>query len=387
MVKAYIHAGLGKCGSSALQTSLSRNPVIESGNQIFKYIAISEGGNILSGSDLTKHASKLPHGYVSSINGPKITSLPENALNKLANNLDNISPGNESLIISEEGWFQHIELFSQVNFFKKINLNSTIIIYIRPPAEWLNSAWWQWGAWTGLPFPRWLRRNINNIKWDELVKKWKETANVNKVIIRLLPEEIVTDFCQLLEIPLLETSRHNRGIPGSLLRLYQRQSFLRPGPHDSEIDFILARYLKLNNDGTPWILKTNALESIIEKTRKCCENMMQFMDSESSKNMVDDPRWWTATAYTDKKLQPVYPQKVNRKKLQNLSNSMDQVLAKLESENREILPSNPLENDITTNSTESGINRHENDEITALDKEIITKIKQIIKLDKLIRSQ
>jgi hypothetical protein len=94
----------------------------------------------------------------------------------------------------------------------------------------------------------------------------------------------------------LNSVRSNTGLPGDVLRLMQRhQSLLRPGPHDSEIDFVLERCLGRRGDPTPWVLSREQIEFLIEHYRAPNLGLMSLMDMQDpaqARRMRADDRWW-----------------------------------------------------------------------------------------------
>ena len=334
MTKAILHIGAGKCGSSALQTALSMQPDL--GDGFSHYASICSNGSLLSGSALEESAAHNPYGYSSSINAPELVSLSAGKTKALSEHLSHAARSQGRIILSNEGWINDADLFNKSDIIRRLGIECEVVCYVRPQVEWINSAWWQWGAWTAAPLARWVRNSLRSVDWHEKISKWSDVRGINKISVRLLPEDIVSDFCGLLGVAALPASQNNTSLPGSILRLFQGHSCLRPDAHSSAIDFILSRYITVEDDPTPWVLGPNIIEKIISETRVSNERLLNLLDKESRKAMADDPRWWDSSAYSARNKEPVLRKRIPYEQLDSVAAQALEAVWKLDQENRQL---------------------------------------------------
>lgn len=298
MTSAVLHIGFGKCGSSALQEALSKHPSLgNSPERPIEYVSLTPDG-ILSRSELFYVARRNAFGYESSVAAHELAAFEDAELASMAQVLAPLI-GNSGgrVILSNEGWVNERKSFEESGLLTALGLECEVVAYARPPVEWINSAWWQWGAWTGAPFDRWLNGTLGKVQWADMIEPWQRLPGVEKITARLLPDDVVADFSGLLGVSSPDVGRPNTSLPGSVLRLYQRHSELRPGPHRSAIDFVLARHLRGLGGQTPWILDSKTIERIIEATRDSNFRFLEYLDVDSREQMRADPRWWDPAAY------------------------------------------------------------------------------------------
>ena len=232
-------------------------------------------------------ASKL-YGCSTSVNAKAIASISPLKLKGLSKQLSEVSGAGGRVVLSYEGWINDSEIFNKSRILSKSKVKSEVICYIRPPVEWINSAWWQWGAWAEVPFQYWINGTLRYACWYDRVMAWNEVDGVEKVTVHLLPKDIVSDFCQILGIPPIQTSRSNAGLPASVLRLYQKSKQLRSGPHNSAIDFMLAHYLKESGDPALWVLGPKLIDKMIFRTRESNLKLLEMLRKEPRVEMEHD---------------------------------------------------------------------------------------------------
>lgn len=318
-MKIFLHVGMPKCGSSALQTYLSHNPSIVCGDDKFDYAVIRPGGSLISGNTLIEEAASSAFRYAATIPAERINKMSRKSQNKFMNEVGLLSEHADGLIISSEGWGQKAELFNDECIFNNAEFDTHVIMYVRPQVSWVNSAWWQWGAWTDRPLARWLRANKDSANWFLSASKWREKRWVNDLTIRVLPSSIVDDFATILGAEFQDELIHNKSLPGSMLRIFQRNRGLRHNAHDSSIDFILARHLELDQVATPWVIPPNLVEKLIDYFRDDNDRLMALLSPEQSEIMSNDDRWWSPNAYDSLVHEKAGPIKANAVELESIT--------------------------------------------------------------------
>src|SRR5262249_46899346 len=148
--------------------------------------------------------------------------------------------------LSNEGWGNEYAEFAEQRLLERLDIDAEIVLYVRPQVAWCNSAWWQWGAWNRNTFARWLDKQLMRIQWETIRAGWQAVPGVRAVHVRLLPEDILADFCALVGLDPLPPAVINASLPEPVLRLFQRHRELRGGPHESALEFSIARHLRLD---------------------------------------------------------------------------------------------------------------------------------------------
>lgn len=312
-----LHIGAGKCGSSSLQASLSAQPVLHGADgRTYEYFAIIGGGKVLRGNDITANARSSIHSYTSSID----LGAPQNAAH-IAQGLKTILAfeGENIPLLSNEGWVNRPKVFAEEIIPHLGRCDIRAILYIRPPLDWLNSAWWQWGAWTGLDFETWATASSRHILWARLVRLWHEMDNVSQVDIRLATTDVVADLGGVLKADLPKAEIANSSSDRLYLRMLQRHRVLRPDPHQSALDFVFGKWAPGPKEPTPWVIPEDFGTQVLEKARPNYETLLRRVSPEIAQQIKDDPRWWSYEPYCDRQLEPAAPAPLTTKEYAEFS--------------------------------------------------------------------
>lgn len=302
-----LHIGAGKCGSSSLQHAFSMVPDFSGKDRTYRYCAFDAGGNLLSGQKLTTRAQTNSFGYVTCPTVPPLENL--SAFRKAARRLDGMISSGHTPILSNEGWIYAAPDFANSALFSGSGLRPLVTAFVRPPLDWLNSAWWQWGAWTGATLERWLDVAWHRADWGRHLTAWSGVVGVEKVSAQILGEDVVSQFHDSLDShPPQSTARYNTALPEGVLRFYQRNRRYRPGPHDSEIDFLLARHLTHSRDilaeSVPWVIPPGLCQKISDRLTPRLDTVAPFLSSDDAERLGSDPAWCNPEFYADRELSP-----------------------------------------------------------------------------------
>ena len=298
MRKVIVHVGAGKCGSSALQEWLSNNPelVTQEGEKIL-YGALAANGEIRVKNDVTLIAEKSPFQYAASV---LLSSLQEDFVSqrKLESRIASLQA--DILILSCEGWVNEAEKAKKAFACLK-GYEIEVLVYIRSPVYWLNSAWWQWGAWSKVEFSNWLNIAIESTYWVDFIESWRRVDCVDRVHVRLFPADIVLDFLEAYNIRSASTSsgKSNTSLPSSVLRFYQNYPELRPAPHDPRIDFSLSRRLSISGSRPDWIINRGQVVKILNTTEPYNTRLLDDMREDQVQLLLEAPEWWSIEAYKE----------------------------------------------------------------------------------------
>ncbi len=304
--RAVLHVGMSKCGSSALQTMLSLQPELApvAAAAPARYVVLPKDGALVTGEGIGGIARRVPCGYAISARADDLGAMGWARIALLRRELARAAGDGARLVLSNEGWAQEYADFTAGRFLERLELDCSVLIYVRPQVEWCNAAWWQWGAWTGLGLPRWIGRQHERMQWSRVVEGWRRVPGVRDVRVRLLPPGIVEDFCSAIGVASPGEMIANRSLPGVVLRVFQRHRRLRPGAHDSDIEFAIARHLELPRSRTPWVVPPEVAERVITRCHDSNVELLAQLEPEQRERMRADAAWWDPTHFTSRRLLP-----------------------------------------------------------------------------------
>ncbi|MCA8884191.1 MAG: hypothetical protein KDA50_10685 [Rhodobacteraceae bacterium] len=295
-----LHVGAPKCGSSSLQATLSEAPDFQSrSNHPYSYVALTPQGRLLRSEKLTSSAHRTVFGYAAS---PDIA--PDDTPAWLSQGADPIRQLVEegiTPILSAEGWINRAKRFREAEFLTGAKLTAHVIVFIRPPMEWLNSAWWQWGAWSNTTVERFVRANVEAARWNMLVTSWLRLPGVKKVTVRLADSDSVKGFFDILDVEPPVQKRTNSGIPASLRYFMTRNREFRASPHEPATEFAAARQLNWT-EPTPWVIDTPLAGFVIRHLTQANKNLLDKFSAEDRAKVEQDPRWWDLDLYSARAL-------------------------------------------------------------------------------------
>ena len=277
------------------------------------------------------HPAKSAVGYRASANARRIAAFDHTQFSALGRQLDAVEV--DTLVLSSEGWLPQASLFERA--FRIWQKPMRVIAYVRPQANYLNAAWWQWGAWEDVGLEAWLTQRLPASFWSVPLAEWRDTPFVEELSIRLLPEEVVGDFLAALGVTrhVPPSVRINTSLPAPILRLFQRNRKLRPTKYAAEIDFALARHVAYRGSA-PWVLARKTVEDIIAKARPSNEQLLHMLRPDMAEKMRSDPRWWDADAFAGEKVEPWEPQPPKVEELERLSLAMAEAILRMDGEIR-----------------------------------------------------
>ena len=345
--RLYLHVGFGKCGSSSIQAFLSNNPdfLCVNGDTLV-YAALMQN-QLIYGHELVKQAKLSPYHYKNSVSLATLKPAPKDYFASAVGDQLLTLLADKAVVLSQEDWHQEADYWQEVDIFRQNSIDVTAIFYLRPPVTWINSAWWQWGAWSGLDFEDWLLQTIDNIVYVNSIRKFSKIDWINKIEVRLLGKDLLTDFAHLLNIDLSNTQGLqtviNRSLPNGILRLYQTHPHLRPNPHASSIDFMLENFLQLDGT-TDWVLTPDHITRIIKKSRNSNLALLDFLDQPSQAQLLADARYWDSSAYVGMSTRPPSGIKPTYEELEQIAlagvTAVKSLVAQQNRRNTEVNPEN-----------------------------------------------
>lgn len=310
-----LHVGGAKCGSSAFQTALSAHDRLTAPDTPgLVYAALHVRRGLLHGAALRDLARKRGFGYISSMPAQDLQKMDRADRQRLLTELRGLLAHNDHVVLSNESWLPRHNAMAQSGFLDGLDQPFAVFAAVRPQIEFINSGWWQWGAWKTTSFGDWTTRRHPQVLWHRHLRKWQADPACAGLAVRLLSRDIVGDFLSaygLTPDPELPQGRAaNVSLPGELLRLFQRHPGLRSGPGKAEMDFILSQF-RLGDGPTPWIVDPDMARQIIDGSRADNEALCTMLPEDQATRMRNTPGWWSADAYADRPLQSPLPQPVS----------------------------------------------------------------------------
>ena len=311
-MKVFIHIGFGKCASSSIQTTLSQNPVIDiSKNKKLHYICITPN-EVITGRHITDRAARTPFGYLSSANASNLLANAEKLSEKLSRVFSSL-PQDDIALLSCEGWCREPAELAKVVALTEPGVDCSFIAIVRAPVSWINSAFWQWGAWSSASQDEWIMRfGIKGASWAsslDKVKKYFPLAEFNVVPITR-GVDVSREMFSIAGVPIdriasIKIVRNNISLPLEILHMYLRFPELREGPHDSAIDFRIGRLIKPSTlqllTASAWAIKQDQISSILTTTAPEIDRLCShYFNKEATALIRADSQWIDSETYKTK---------------------------------------------------------------------------------------
>jgi hypothetical protein len=303
-----LHIGAGRCGSSSLQTLLSQQPfwTADDASQRYEYVCILPDGNLLRGAHLRRTAKSFPEGFCVSVGAEAAFAGDEAVLVRLSGQLRSMIDDGITPIASWEGWLTQPHFFAKHDVFRRLGVAAKLIAFVRPQLPWLNSAWWQWGAWSGQEFRQWVEASRPKARWATLLASWREVPGVASLETHMARRDVVKTLFASLGVSPPELARRNKGEDPVVLRLLQNApDHIRS--RRSSLGFVLERWLpELGKNGAPWVFTPDDAAALIEGYRADNERLLNLVSPEAKRDMLAEPEWWDANTFANRRVSSAY---------------------------------------------------------------------------------
>jgi hypothetical protein len=319
-----------------LQTALSRNPTFEGGNgAAYKYVCIDlPGTQLLRDAELVGAAHASPQQYACSRPGP--TWAPDKGtIESLRQQFDGLLAGGFTPILSWEDWINEAGMFSELRILPRLGLNAKVIVFIRPQIPWINSAWWQGGAWSGLDFEGWLSRAVPMLGWAELIESWQAVPGVESVDVYAATRDVVATFYRAIEAEPPVSGMSNVSLDTAILRFFQRNPKFR-SEQAPENDFVLQRCLAAGAKRTPWVVPQAKIAELIDYFHPSNERLLALVSPNERRLIENDPGWWDADAYRDREAVPPGPIEAELADIEDLARRAIEAVVTLDAQVRSL---------------------------------------------------
>lgn len=290
-----LHLGAPKCGSSALQTALSLQPALVDGaGRRHVYLAPPETdpeAPVLTGRKLTVAAGRGSRGYVNWPAAPGVeTRSAQGYWRHLDATLGKARASDTVPIMSNEGWIAQAAAFSQALPGRLEGMVAAA--FVRPPVDWLNAAYWQWGVWSGISIDQWIAGAGKRYRPGRWLADWAALPGL-RLVVRPSGGDVVASFAEAFDLDLVARSRANTAAPPALIGLMLRHRRFRPDPHMPAVEFIFGRWCRVAQTGADrlWAIRPHHLEQIAAATRADVDLLLTSVLSAEAEALSADPAW------------------------------------------------------------------------------------------------
>ena len=298
MIHCVLHIGIGKTGSSALQTYLSRSPELSTPRS-HRYVVIDGAGGVFDGEHIRARASSRPLQYLAST--PHLWKLE--GLEEIGKRLGALGK-HSVLVLSQEGWSRRGRDCLEAQGLQRMGVRAQVVAYVRPQIEWFNSGWWQWWTWQEefkTPADVLERWRNEFLCWRKQLDWWARNPNVSELTVRLYRRDTISDFLKVVGAT-AEAQASDLAMNSSLSPLHIKMLKFVPhlrGPHTSQVDSVLRKYLP-STEPSPWALRPEDMQRIVEGCHEDNKALMELLSPEDAEEMRHDPRWWSIEPYRER---------------------------------------------------------------------------------------
>jgi hypothetical protein len=256
MKELIVHIGGSKCASSSIQNLFTQNALFHKDGRSFKYIGYDANDKIINSNIIAEESNFPPHFFTTNISAePK----------KLKTQLKSVIKDKcDVAIISNEGLANPEWLTDEAfDCFASNKFEISIYYAVRRHDHWLNSSWWQWGAFSETSLDRWIENEKLSAKYLG-VEKWLKLPNIKEFHCVDLQDGPVEIIATKLGIVNYDKSVINSASSAEMLRfLIKNKSNLNRTVHSPLIEFILNNELNYSGEKPPFVISREKQISIL----------------------------------------------------------------------------------------------------------------------------
>ncbi len=312
--RCILHIGAPKCGSSALQAALSAAPDHKDrSGQRYRYVGTGTvEGKIypLYGGVVRRLGRSSEFGYSCwpNLRGPNLlqSGRDDPVWDALARVMQNATRQGHVPILSNEGWLGASAAFG-AGFLAEPGRRADVVAFVRPPLDWMNAAYWQWGVWTGYGFRDWLRLSGMRYALGGQLAGWAALEPVT-LHIGAMGQDVVAGFGQRFGLDLAVKGRGlgraqaggqavNAAASPAFIGLQLRHRRFRRDGHDSAVDFVLQRWCGRYSTRKPWAILPEDIAALQAETAADVAALLDVCAPGDAQALLQDPRWLQAEPY------------------------------------------------------------------------------------------
>ena len=293
-----LHIGAPKCGSSALQTALTRQPVLAAADgRKFRYLTLGDGVDpkrLIQGQSLRRMAATSAFGYATFPAVPRSDGKQAYFESIDAARRRGLRNGFVP-ILSNEGWIGHPGLFASA-LAAAGNPPVDAVAFLRAPVDWLNAAYWQWGVWSEPRFERWYAASRCPYTLAEDLEGWAAIPNL-RLHVFSGRTDVVNSFAGHLGVALNGSQTANRASPPALIGFLLRNRQFRPDAHTPQTEFVYQRWCPSLFPRKPWAVRPIDVQALRPLAARTVERLQRLMPPDDLARLFADPRWQRELPY------------------------------------------------------------------------------------------
>lgn len=297
-----LHIGAPKSGSSALQAALSAQPVLRTpeATRLMYCATWTRAGHtrLVTGGALSCFAQASPFGYMS---WPAFRPREQQAAAYGAE-LDRLFRGGAPdvvRVLSNEGWLSQADVFARtLPAWVGPGGGLSVFASARPPLEWLNAAWWQWGVWQVGSLHRWLESGFPGYTMGSQLQGWAALRGVRLSLS--LERDAVAGFARAYAVPLICADTPNAALPPALMGVLLRNRRLRQTAHDSAVEFVFHRWCRVAQTPRLWAVTPDIVQRYRHHHRTEVDKLFALApEAEVRRAVAERPGWRHESPYHD----------------------------------------------------------------------------------------
>lgn len=267
MKKMVLHIGAPKCASSTIQKYLGEkfadlSDVNPSEDRNLRYACLKEDGRIFWGRRLYTAQKLNVMGYESSVPFSEMT-VP---FHVMIRELSHLFESGSTVVLSCEGWAADSCLDSVKNTLEELNIEVDVFFVTRPPIEWMNSAWWQWGIWGGEKLEEWVRAKVDVVNFWRQLNFWSSLSVVGRVQVCDLSQNPLYLFQDFIGAPREDVRSINlRTSPALLEHLLNNKERHNRTIHNPEVEFKIGSMLRPSDRRLPSVIGGELADFVIRR--------------------------------------------------------------------------------------------------------------------------
>lgn len=287
-----LHVGAPKCGSSALQTALTMTPDLEdAAGRRYRYTfcpTARPGWHLLYGAQVQRAGKRSKYGYASWPDLRKDVD-PARVFRALQKACRTGLREGHVPIASCEGWINNPEVFARY-LAEWGHPPVDVVAFLRPPVDWVNAAYWQWGIWHAPSIDAWLQQGNLHYRLGLNLEAWSKIPNVRLHVRRPLPD-VVQKFSEVFGVTLPAVGMPNASSPPSLIGFLLRNRRFRRSAHDSSVEFIFQRWCPPVPGRKPWAIGARHVHLMRKQAKRNVDAVMRVVSEAEWQDLLGDPGW------------------------------------------------------------------------------------------------
>lgn len=247
-----------------------------------RYVAVLLDGRVLHGHALTDYAAATPLRYASSCS--EFVSNAELHAHAMTQIMRICGPG-DTVVTSCENWANPGFVTNGVaQIVAGLAIEPDIFMMTRPPVDWLNAAWWQWGVRSGEDLASSLAR-FQLVEFISALDQWRRLRNIGRAGVFDIsqgPVECFLNFAGAKVSGPIEVESVNVASDYDLLRhLVRNKGVYQRSDDDPSVEFRLNSLAKFDRKPLPFVVTRSAAREMIIRNRTQNEALLALIEEDA----------------------------------------------------------------------------------------------------------